>query len=181
MLFYFVRHGQTQANQREILAGSGSDYPLTEVGHEQAEILARNIRTYVPKTPNRLIASNMLRAQQTAQYLAAELGLTVETNADFCEWHLGEWEGKSFSEFGHMLFGQDDPKGGESREQFFGRVDSAWKSVHCDTEPYLVVAHGGVWLALQILLQMPRFAVANCNLVKVEWTKDGWIGEVLNL
>lgn len=179
MLFYFVRHGQTEANKLEVLAGAGLDYPLTEEGHRQAAALAEVLHTHVPHPLHRIVVSNMRRARQTAEYLAKRLNLEIELYPDFREWHLGEWEGKTFAEFGHLLLGGGEPREGESRAQFYERVDAAWKSVHSDTAPYVIVAHGGVWLALQDLLKIPRFKIDNCNLVKVEATDARWSARIL--
>jgi broad specificity phosphatase PhoE len=179
MLFYFVRHGQTEANRAELLAGSGLDYPLTEEGHRQASALAALLSAHVPHPLHRLVVSNMKRARQTAGYLSEKLGLEIELHPDFREWHLGEWEGKSFSEFGHLLLGGGEPREGESRKVFYERVDRAWKNVHSDTHPYVIVAHGGVWLALQDLLKIPRFKIGNCNLVKVESSGVQWNARIL--
>lgn len=181
MLFYFVRHGQTEANARELLAGSGMDFPLNELGHRQAEALARDVHKHVPHPLHRIIVSDMTRAQQTAGYLAEALGLPLEINGDFREWHLGEWEGKTFAEFGHLLLGDGEPREGESRATFYGRVSRAWKSVHSDTEPYVIVAHGAVWLAMQDLLKIPRFKIDNCNLVRLECTGADWRARILGV
>lgn len=179
MLFYFVRHGQTDANKAEVLAGSGLDHALNEQGHEQARNLAKAICQHVPKA-HRVVASNMRRARQTAEYLAQNLNLELELNADFREWHLGEWEGKTYSEFGHLLIGDGEPKTGESRKAFYTRIQQAWTAVHSDTHPYVVVSHGGVWLALQDHLKIPRFKVDNCSLVEVRSTGESWQARILN-
>lgn len=179
MLFYFVRHGQTEANSKGLLAGSGIDHPLNETGHGQARALAARIRVHIPHPIHRLIASNMTRAQETASYLARELGLPVEVNADFREWHLGEWEGQPYQNFLHLLLGEGEPREGESRAAFYERVQTGWQSVHNEREPYLIVAHGAVWLALQDNLKMPRFKVSNCDLVRVEFSGGGWSAVVL--
>ncbi len=179
MLFYFVRHGQTEANALELLAGSGLDYPLTSEGHRQAEALANDFARHVTHPVYRLIVSNMTRTLQTASYLAKALKIEAETHADFREWHLGEWEGKTFAEFGHLLLNEGEPKTGESRAQFYGRVERAWQAVHSDHQPYVIVAHGGVWLAMQDILKIPRFKIENCNLVRVESADGRWRARVL--
>lgn len=168
MLFYFIRHGETEANRQEVLAGSGLDYPLNSTGHLQAEKLAKGIDQLISHPVGRLYASNMQRAQQTAAYVARAVGLPLETVPDFREWHLGEWEGKGYAEYSHLLLEGGEPKTGESRQAFYGRVAAAWREVHSEREPYIVVSHGGVWLALQDILKIPRFAVSNCDVVKVE-------------
>lgn len=181
MLFYFVRHGETEANVKEILAGSGQDHALTEAGHRQAERLAEAIDRLIPHPIHRLVVSEMTRARQTAEYLAARLNLPTDVVADLREWHLGEWEGCTYSEYAHLLLGEGEPQKGESRARFYGRVESAWKSIHRDHEPYILVSHGAVWLALQDLLKIPRFKINNCDLVKIENREGGWRAEILKL
>lgn len=178
MLFYFVRHGQTEANVREILAGSGHDHPLTDEGHRQAQALALRLAEAAPVKFSRIVVSQMQRARQTAEYIARQLQLPMEVEPDLREWHLGEWEGKPYSEFAHLLLGAGEPKTGESRQQFYQRVETAWKKAHTDQEPYLIVSHGAVWLALQDLLKIPRFKVDNCTAVRVEKRAGEWRAEV---
>lgn len=168
MLFYFIRHGETEANRQEVLAGSGLDYPLNANGHQQAEHLSGMIDQLIPHPIARLYASNMKRAQQTADYVSKAVGLPLQTVPDFREWHLGEWEGKGYAQYSHLLLEGGEPQTGESRRTFYDRVGGAWREVHSEREPYIIVAHGGVWLALQDILKIPRFAVSNCDLVRVE-------------
>lgn len=179
MLFYFVRHGRTAANAQEVLAGSGLDHPLLPEGHQQAQALARQLRQLVGGPVHRIISSNMTRARQTAEYLARELGLDLTHHPDWREWHLGEWEGKGTAEFLHLLLGEGEPEKGESRKVFYSRVEKVWRDHHSANEPYLVVSHGGVWLALQDFLKIPRFKINNCSLIKVQASEDQWKAEVL--
>lgn len=181
MLFYFIRHGRTEANARQVLAGSGLDTPLDEVGHEQARRLAEAINTAIRHPVHKLIASHMTRTRQTAEYIARHLNLPVEINPDWREWHLGEWEGQSSTDFIHLLLGDGEPRLGEKRQMFYSRVEQAWKSVHSDTEPYIVVSHGAVWMALQDVLGIPRFRVSNCDLVRVELSDGTWRAEIIQL
>lgn len=180
MLFYFVRHGQTEANRQQVLAGSGIDHPLTEEGHQQARQLAEAFKKLVPHPVHRLVSSQMTRAQQTAGYLSTQLELPIEIVSDLREWHLGEWEGQSSMQFLQNLLNGGEPKKGESRQQFYARVEAAFKTIHNNEKPYVIVSHGAVWLALQDLLQIPRFKVDNCSLVRVESKNSIWCAEILN-
>ena len=179
MLFYFVRHGQTEANLLEILAGSGQDHPLNEAGLRQARVLAEQLPRLLSSPPRRLLSSAMTRARQTAEPLAQVLGLPVETHVDWREWHLGEWEGQSYHSFMAQILGNGEPREGESRKAFYQRVTRVWQAHHSDQQSYLVVSHGGVWLALQDFLQIPRFKINNCALVQVEANDGLWKAEVL--
>lgn len=179
MLFYFVRHGETEANRNQLLAGSGLDHPLTQNGHDQARKLARALRRHIPHPVHKIYVSNMTRARQTAGYLAEELTLQVQIVPDLREWHLGEWEGKTFAEFGPQLIGDGEPAQGESRKSFYSRIERAWQGIHSHTEPYVIVSHGGVWLAMQDILKVSRFKIENCMLVRVRAEKDQWTTEIL--
>jgi broad specificity phosphatase PhoE len=69
---YIARHGLTVGNVRQTV--QGFDDPLTEAGHEQAKRLARRAAKL---TFTHLVASDMLRAQQTASYISDVTGKEV--------------------------------------------------------------------------------------------------------
>ncbi len=77
---YLVRHGESEAN----VARSHADHttPLTEAGKAQAAFMAERI-SHLPI--QKVIASTMLRAQQTAEILAAQSNLSVHTSDLFVE------------------------------------------------------------------------------------------------
>jgi 2,3-bisphosphoglycerate-dependent phosphoglycerate mutase len=177
MLFYFIRHGETDANLKQVLAGSGIDHSLNSTGQLQARALGQRIRSVIGQPVHRLLVSDMRRARETAEYL--DLGLGPEIVADFREWHLGEWEGKPYSDFSHLLLGDGEPSGGETRKVFYSRVEAAWRLVHSANHPYVIVSHGAVWLALQDLLHISRFKIGNCALVRVWCSSGRWKAEVL--
>src|ERR1700722_7302661 len=118
MLFYFIRHGETDANRRHVLAGSGIDHPLSPVGHTKARGLGASVATRIGHKVHRLLVSDLTRARETAAYVSEGLGLKIEIEPGWREWNLGEWEGKSFAECGHLLLGDGDPCGGEARAAF---------------------------------------------------------------
>lgn len=66
---YFVRHGESRANATGIREGSGS--PLTEKGKAQAEVVARRMKSLAIE---RIVASDYMRAQETATISAKHLG-----------------------------------------------------------------------------------------------------------
>ena len=65
-----VRHGRTEANASGLLQGR-MDLPLDEVGRDQAAAVAAALGA----TVDRVIASPLLRARQTAQAIAERAGL----------------------------------------------------------------------------------------------------------
>ncbi len=77
---YFVRHGQSVANRDGVLGGK--DTVLSETGEEQAERVAERCEYIDFDT---LIASDFVRAQQTAAPIAATKNLPIITNPLFGE------------------------------------------------------------------------------------------------
>lgn len=92
MQFYFIRHGQSSNNLLYDTTGASigrsEDPALTEVGREQAQIIARFLRTgnpgliWKPTRPlgfgiTHLYTSLMVRAVATATFIARELGLPL--------------------------------------------------------------------------------------------------------
>lgn len=75
MLFYLVRHGQTDWNRAGKIQGT-TDIPLNETGRKQAEQLATVLKErsgYPAKTRiDAVYASPLARAFQTAEILAKE-------------------------------------------------------------------------------------------------------------
>ena len=107
------RHGQTDWNVENRFQGH-SDIPLNKVGEYQvtqaAEVLAG-------LKPNRIISSDLIRAQSTAAALANLTNLKVEINSGLRETNGGLWEGKTGSEnrathgelFANWYEGGDEP------------------------------------------------------------------------
>lgn len=84
----FVRHGYSQANEKNIFAGI-TDVPLTELGKEQAVLTANYLSQYDIDV---LYSSDLKRAVQTAQPIAEQTGLPIILNEKLREMDLGEWE-----------------------------------------------------------------------------------------
>ncbi len=179
MLFYFVRHGQTHANFRRIIAGSGLDQELNDEGHRQAQALASVISEKLTEPVHRVVASGLKRAQQTGNHLARALALPLETAHDLREWDLGEWEGQDYDVCVPLMLGGGEPQRGEPRRDFYSRVAKGWKSLHHEKNAYLIVSHGGVWMALQDFLQIPRFKIGNCQMVRVARFANIWRAEIV--
>lgn len=88
-----VRHGATAHSAAKRFSGR-NDLPLDLVGQRQAAALGA--RSFGAVTA--VVSSPLRRAMQTAQAVAAPLGLAVETIDDLAETDFGTWEGKTFDE-----------------------------------------------------------------------------------
>ena len=89
-----LRHGQTPLSIEKRFSGIG-DPGLTEVGLAQAAAAASRLASSAATV---IVSSPLGRARQTAQAVAAALGLEVEIEDGFRETDFGDWEGHSFSE-----------------------------------------------------------------------------------
>ena len=85
-----ARHGQTDANIRLVLDSRPPGPPLTELGRQQALALADELAV---EPVVGVYASTAVRAQQTAEPVAARHGLPVEVVAGLHEVFLGDLEG----------------------------------------------------------------------------------------
>jgi broad specificity phosphatase PhoE len=93
---YMVRHGQSQANAAQIVAGQQQS-SLTEIGKQQAKTAGEAAKKL---GINYIICSPMGRAQETAQIIAEAIGYpkaSIHINDELIERRLGELEGKSYA------------------------------------------------------------------------------------
>lgn len=138
LTFYFVRHGVKESFP--------FDPPLMELGVKQAELTAKHFKNIPFKA---IVASNKLRAQQTAQIIAGHLKLPVTTDSRLKE--RLEWEhGKSFDEFAAEWNKTDidrtyQPEKGSSscnKGKEMKKVADELSDKHKDCN-LIIVSHGG--------------------------------------
>ncbi len=86
--FYFLRHGETLYNRERRIQGQ-SDVPLSPLGLEQAEQASLELSG---AAIDRIVSSALYRATQTADVVAARLGLAVEREAGLMETHFGIYQ-----------------------------------------------------------------------------------------
>jgi len=146
----FVRHGETIWNREGRCQGS-SDIPLSETGHEQAEALAAALAR---EPVSAVYSSDLVRARQTADAIAARHRLPVLADARLRELNQGELEGESLTD---MLATRPDllkqwldqpadvsMPGGESMRTLQARASRAFDDIsrrHPD-QTIIIVGHG---------------------------------------
>lgn len=127
-----VRHGvTTHTSGRRFSGGLGGDNPpLSEEGREQVGHAAAWIAELGDRI-DAVVASPVRRTRETADLIAAELGLEVTEEPAFAEMEFGSWDGRSFAEVAAAdQAGMDAwfadlaaaPHGGESFHDVHGRV-----------------------------------------------------------
>jgi broad specificity phosphatase PhoE len=91
---YIVRHGETAWNAARRMQGH-SDIDLNDMGVSQARKLAKKFKTI---KFDAAFSSDLLRAKRTAEIVALEHNLVVETTEAIRERFFGHMEGKSIHE-----------------------------------------------------------------------------------
>src|SRR6266550_6847085 len=144
-----VRHGETDWNRDGRWQG-GSNTSLNELGRQQARSLADQLDGNIAA----VYSSDLSRARETADIVAAKLGLEVRVDPRLRERSFGSWEGLTTPEIEDRFadshrrwqagegFGADDA---ETFEDFYARVNDFLADVlrlHPDEE-VLVISHGG--------------------------------------
>ncbi len=158
-----VRHGQTDWNRDGICQGQEGDRALTELGREQAQKTADNLKK---KRFDAIITSDLKRATETAHIISKTLNVPVVEELELLrERSVGEWAGKKEDEIMKqypMVYSDGEsglhhvtPKGGESFSQFVQRGQAAYEYVlkKYPGKKVLVVCHGGTIRALTGFIQ----------------------------
>ena len=151
-MILLARHGQTAYNAEGRFQGH-LPVPLDDTGREQARELADR----AAQVPLRsLWCSPLARARETADVVAARVGLRAQEDARFAETDTGDWTGRSFAEVeaedpdGFRRFQVSDPTfrypGGESFAEQSDRVQAGLRDLRArhDALPALVICHRGV-------------------------------------
>jgi broad specificity phosphatase PhoE len=147
---YLARHGQTAYNLEGRFQGQ-LPVPLDDLGRAQAEDLAERAAVYGFAA---LWCSPLLRARETADFVARRIGLEPREDARLMETDAGDWTDRSFADVQReaperfAAFAAGDPAfafpGGESFTEQEQRVSAALEDVEQGELPALVVCHGMV-------------------------------------
>jgi len=153
---YLVRHGETEWNRIGRWQGA-TDIPLSDVGRAQARLLAARLRD---SRIAAVYASQLSRALETAQILAAGLGAPAPTvDPRLRERGYGAFEGLTREECAerfprvweqYLADRRVVPPNAEPQAQVTERITAAMLEIAAaaddrpDAEAILVVSHGGV-------------------------------------
>lgn len=183
--FYFIRHGQTDWNLEKRFLGQ-TDMPLNATGIKQAEDAGPRLEAVGLQA---VVTSDLIRARQTAEAIAATLELPVYVNAAIRERNLGMFEGHTEEELKAMEAkgllpvsapvegnGFPCPPEGETFDGFVGRVIEGFRQSLDDYEDkqLLFVGHMGVFMALTHVLLGKVQGSKNTVPYYFEKTGNGW-------
>jgi probable phosphoglycerate mutase len=142
--FYFLRHGETYWNREGRTQGQ-TDTKLNELGQTQA---ARAAEALQGQPIERIVASPLSRAHDTAQAVANMLGLDVAHDPGLMECHLGDHQGDPHGPWLQEYFeGCYIPPNGEHFDDFCARTWAAMQRAVALGPNTLIVAHGGLWIS----------------------------------
>ncbi len=142
MKLYFVRHGQTEANARQVYDGQRLNAPLTELGRNQAAEVGKKLKLL---GIGRIISSPLIRTRQTTAIIAENMGNnpTILFDDRLMEHDNGALSGTPYRTVSlEELTSTED---NESIETFRDRVSAALLDASRGTINTLVVSHGGVY------------------------------------
>ncbi len=151
MTIFLARHGETEWNRIGRWQGK-TDIPLSEVGRAQALKLADSLR---PRGITQIYASDLSRARETAEIIAAALGIArVNSDPRLRERGFGCFEGLTREECAerhaeawqrYLADRRDTPADAEPQEEVVARVVAGLTALAESADPsghVLVVSHG---------------------------------------
>ena len=162
MKFYFVRHGESEANTLRVISNRESPFELTPLGKKQAVALAEELKDIPIEA---IFSSPVLRARQTAEILSLSFHRSYQVTEALREYDCGIIEEKS-DEGSWKLHGEiaEDwtrhhnylrkPEGGECfldiQNRFLPLIESL---KHGNDQHILLIGHGGLFhLMLPLVL-----------------------------
>jgi len=186
-----ARHGQSQANHRNIIQGQTST-PLSELGLRQARALGGALAGL---TFAAVYSSDLERAMQTAQLAAPDC--TPIPTVELREWHLGVFQGLTYDEVKEKypqewqafrdLRSDFRVPGGESDQDIYQRAKSflAYLVEKHTSGRVLLVSHGGLIrkllkIALDIQAPWPvspsitNASYSQFTFLEGHWRLDSW-------
>ncbi|NLJ95080.1 MAG: hypothetical protein GX326_06290 [Clostridiaceae bacterium] len=153
---YLLRHGTPEFPECGPYVYGRTDYPLSELGKEDAENLGEFLQAEL-KRPFTVYTSPLKRARDTATPL---IRLRDDANepiiiTNFAEFDMGTWDGKRLADLGSadlenlkLLFSDPEkfvPAGGETLQEAQARfADAMFDVLSKDSKDVVVFAHAAV-------------------------------------
>jgi broad specificity phosphatase PhoE len=188
---YFVRHGQTDWNARNLMVGL-TDVSLNELGRRQATN-AGTCLGWLAKDVASLdfIAGPLARTRQTMEIVRDTLGLDIAAyrqDERLKELDFGRWEGLTWAQIretdpANFQLREADPwgfamPGGESYAQVGERVRAFLATIRRDS---VIVSHGGVCRAVLALAagfpseQPPLLEIPQNQILVLRGGRFAWV------
>jgi len=177
-IIYLSRHGETDWNAEGRWQGH-TDKPLNDNGRGQARALAETLRGTGLAG---VVTSDLLRARETAEIVAAALGLPIDyVDPDLRERTIGVFEGLTREECERLHPGhwaawierREPPPGAEGHASLGARVTGAIaraaERIKRSDLPLLLVTHGGAMRAALAHAGHEVPPIKNAAIWKIAW------------
>lgn len=173
MYLYFVRHGQTNDNLRNIVQGR-VDNPLNDTGRKQAyetglKLKALNINF------DKLYTSPLIRAKESGNIINSILNIKdVKVIDDLTEREFGSLEGLDVAYMRTLAKDPNfKPTGFETDEEIIKRVSSCVTNLTTTGSNILIVCHSHTIKAMMSYINKDKynfdFLLLNAQVVKVKY------------
>jgi broad specificity phosphatase PhoE len=192
MRFFLIRHGQSEASIKKIIAGH-SDIPLTKLGKEQANALGQYLLESGIKF-DAVYSSDIVRASDTATIMRDKLGIKEiiydkrlrEHDAGIFTGRKGSSLTKEEKEFleNTMVDLNLRVPGGETNKEMTLRIEEAFNEIvtnNPEDSTILLIGHGGTLyhILVRILELLPSKMeewFGNCakNILERNSQDDAW-------
>lgn len=183
VIFYLVRHGETDWNRQGRIQGQ-ADIHLNETGRSQAADLALRLQDLSFKS---CYSSDLQRAYDTAKIILTtqNQSLAIQTDPRLRERDFKDWEGKLFVDF--QKAEKENRLFVETKSEIVKRVLPFLESI-ADKEKHgtvLILTHGGIIHNLLMdLLDLShttaKVSVKNTGYVKLVYTDKSWHPEEMH-
>lgn len=174
---YFARHGQTVWNVENKICGA-TDSPLTELGHQQAELLGNEI-LHQGLQIDEILCSPLSRAADTAGHISEITGIPLRIEPRLIEQNFGKWEstprdGTDFRKAKESFASSFE--GGESMLRLCQRIYNLLDEICMKPDKvFLLVAHNGISRAVQSYFhdmtnqEFAAFGIKNCEIRRYDF------------
>lgn len=175
--FYFLRHGKTDWNDKQLCQGQ-QDIPLNAEGREEVVKICPLIAQL---SFDRIVTSSLSRALETAQIIQAHTKHSLTILEELQERAWGSKEGIPSAEM-YAIEVQEESRsdyisgfGIEERQTFKKRIIAGINESLKDKTP-LIVSHGRVFLVLLEILGLPIIRqIPNSTVIECIPSENDWI------
>ena len=161
-IVYMLRHAQSVANTKGILAGRDNSVALSKMGQQQSRLLVPYLSSI---KFSKIYSSPLLRCIQTIEpFMQANPDLDFKIDERFIEMDYGKWSGRRLAALSREKGWRDIQSkpstftfpDGESFRQMRRRVDQAILDLKNQKSPILIITHGDIIkMAVASLLNLP--------------------------
>ena len=173
-----IQHTQAEHHVKKMIGGD-TDWPLTQLGKEQANNIGKHIKELLDfKCKSIIYSSDLLRTKQTAEIVNQYLELNIIYKQELREIKMGEAKGKSKEWYKQNCASNDNIPlidyrpfpGAENYKELYNRLFPVIEEIiKIDYENIIVVGHGGT--LVMFFLQWLKLPVEFME--KIPWASSG--------